>query len=119
MAELHTPHHHSELRALPRRPEGTELIGEDKASGLQEVPYLVRRAAGQFVHLSRLLYLIAKAADGRRDFGQIAERVSQSFGRLVSAENVRFLVEKELRPLGLIAPLEGAEGESVEPRGLD
>jgi putative peptide zinc metalloprotease protein len=100
----------------PRPTEGTELLGEDKGSGLQEAPYLVRRGDGQFVHLSRLLYLVAEAADGRRDFGQIAERVSQGFGRQVSAENVRYLVEKELCALGV---LEAAEGESVEPQRPD
>ena len=100
----------------PRLTEGTELLGEDKGSGLQEAPYLVRRGDGQFVHLSRLLYLVAEAADGRRDVEQIAEQVSRGFGRVVTTDNVRFLVEKKLCPLGV---LEAAEGESVEPRRPD
>lgn len=60
-----------------------------------------------------MLYLVAEAADGWRDFEQIAERVSGEFGRRVTADNVRFLVEEKLRPLGVLAP---AEGETVEVR---
>ncbi len=95
--------HHRESPAAPRLAEGLELIGEYKGSALEEPPYLVRRADGQVIQMSRLLYLVAEAADGRRDFAQIAERVSEEFGRLVSAENVRFLVEEKLDPLGVLA----------------
>ena len=100
----------------PRPAEGIDLIGEYRDSGLEEVPYLARRADGQVVQLSRLLYLVAEAADGHRDFGQIAERVGPQFGRRVTADNVRFLVEQQLRPLGVLA---AAEGEAVELRRLD
>src|SRR3712207_2350313 len=112
MTELRT---HTPDPAAPRPAEGTELIGEYRGSGYEEAPYLVRRADGQFVHLSRLLYLVVEATDGRRDFERIAERVSQEYARGVSAENVRFLVENKLRPLGVLAP---AEGESIDPPRL-
>lgn len=111
-----------ELRAekpdpsVPRCADGIDLMGEYKGSGFEEAPYLARRADGQVVRLSHLLYLVAEAADGERNFGQIAERVSQEFGRHVTADNVRFLVEKKLRPLGVLA---AAEGEAIEPRRLD
>ncbi len=96
------PRTHNPNPSIPQPVEGIDLIGEYKGSGFMETPYLVRRLDGQFVHLSRLLYLVVEAADGRRDFGQIAERVSQKFGRRVTADNVRFLVEQKLRPLGVL-----------------
>ncbi len=77
------------------------LFGEYEGSGFKEPPYLARRADGQVVQLSRLLYLVAANADGQRSLEQIAARVSIEFGRIVSADNVRFLVENNLRPLGV------------------
>jgi len=100
---------------VPRLAEGIDLIGEYKGSGFKEATYLARRDDGQVVHLSRLLYLVAQAVDGRRDFELIAERVSEGFGRRLSADNVRFLVKEKLRPLGVLAP---AEGQHVELQRL-
>jgi putative peptide zinc metalloprotease protein len=103
--------------AAPRSAEGVDLIGEYEGSGIEETTYLARRVDGQFIHLSRLLYLVAEATNGRRDFGQIAEQVSEGFGRRLTADNVRFLVEEKLRPLGVLAPAEGEE--HIEPRRLE
>ena len=113
MSELRT--HNPDL-APPRPAEGIELIGEYEGTGLKETPYLARRVDGQVIQLSRLLYLIAEAADGQRDLGQIADRVSREFGRRVTADNTRFLVEEKLRPLGVIA---APEGDGIELRRTD
>ena len=59
------------------------------------------------LQLTQLLYLVAKEVDGKRDFAQIAERVTEEFGRTVSADNVEFLVEKKLRPIGVLARADG------------
>ena len=92
---------------MPQLAEGIELIGEYEGSGFKETPYLARRADGQVLRLTRLLYLVVEEVDGQRSFGQIAERVSEKFGRTVSAENVKFLVEKKLRPIGVLAAADG------------
>jgi putative peptide zinc metalloprotease protein len=68
----------------------------------------VRRADGQFIQLARLPYLVAAEADGESDFEQIAPRVSKDFGRTVSADIVRYLVEERLRPLGVLAATNGS-----------
>ena len=94
--------------ARPTLADGIELIGEYEDSGFQEPPYIVRRGDGQVVQLPRLLYLVAESADGRRDLAAIAERVADAYGRPVSADNVRFLVEKKLRPLGVLAKSDGS-----------
>jgi putative peptide zinc metalloprotease protein len=94
--------------APPRLAPGTELIGEYENSGFKEPVYLMRRADGQVIQSSRLLYLVAAEAEGQKDFEQIASLVSAKFGRTVSADNVRFLVEEKLRPLGVLAGPDGA-----------
>ncbi|HKV29890.1 MAG TPA: hypothetical protein VJT14_02625 [Candidatus Dormibacteraeota bacterium] len=100
---------------LPRLAEGIELIGEYKGSGFKEPPYIARRADGQVVQLPKLLYLIASHADGRNDARQIAEQVSQEFGRGVSGDNVGFLVDKKLRPLGVLAAADGSSPKLEKP----
>ena len=95
----------------PRRAAGLELLGLYEDSGFKEPPYLARRADGQVVQLSQLLYLVAEAADGRRDDEQIGEHVSAQIGRRLTADNVRFLIARKLRPLGVMAAPDGSTPE--------
>ena len=95
----------------PKLADGIELIGEFEGSGFKESPYLARRGDGQVIQLSKLLYSVAANADGKRDCGQVAERVSEEVGRGVSRDNVRFLVEKKLRPVGVLAAADGSSPE--------
>src|SRR5215218_4490136 len=96
-----------QIAPMPSLAQGTELVGEYKGAGFKEPVFPVRRADGQMIQLSRLLYLVAAEADGQKDFGQIALRVSTEFGHTVSADNIRYLVENKLQPLGVIAANEG------------
>ena len=84
--------------AAPVRADGVQLIGETKGSGYRSRPSLVRRADGQTIQLTPLLYLVLEAIDGQRGVDEIAEHVSDSFGRLVSADNVRTLIDSQLLP---------------------
>ena len=94
---------------VPVRAAGVQLIGEAKGSGYKEPPSLVRRADGQTIQLTRLLYLVLEAIDGQRGPEEIAGHASNSFGRLVSAENVRTLITTQLLPLGLLRLADGSE----------
>ena len=100
----------------PRLAEGIELIGEFEGSGFKDPPFLARRADGQAVQMPKLLYQIAEEADGRATLNEIAERVTQKFGRGLDAEAVGFLVDKKLRPLGVIA---GADGSAPQLQKVD
>ncbi|MFB7779262.1 hypothetical protein [Streptomyces bauhiniae] len=101
------------VRPVPRLSAGLRLHGEYQGSGFTEPKYIARRGDGQVVQLSRLLYLVASSVDGVRDDDTIAHRVSARFGREVSGENVRYLVENKLDPLGVTVP-EGQESDEVD-----
>ena len=103
-------------RLPPRLAEGVELLGEFEDSGFENPPHLARRGDGQVIQLTELLHLVAEAADGSRDERAIADAVSERFGRRVSADNVSFLIERKLRPLGVLA---AADGSSPRMRKAD
>jgi putative peptide zinc metalloprotease protein len=96
----------------PRLVEGVELIGEQGGSGFKEPPSLARRADGQVLQLTALLYAVAELADGEHDVQAIADEVSRTIGRRVSADNIRTLLDKKLYPLGVVA---GSDGSSSVP----
>src|SRR3954451_25101469 len=78
---------------VPSRADGVELIGEMKGSGYREPPALARRGDGQTFQLTPLLYLVLATVDGRRTFEEVAEHVGAAYGRTVTADNVRTLVD--------------------------
>jgi putative peptide zinc metalloprotease protein len=98
-----------------RRADGVELIGEFEDSGFKESPLLARRADGQVIQLTELLYAVVEGADGRRDVDEVADFVSGQTGRPVSADNIAVIAEKKLRPLGVLALADGTTPE-VEKR---
>ena len=102
----------------PRVAEGVELIGEYEGSGFKEAPYIARRADGQTIQLTFLLHVVAEAADGERSYEEMAEFVAERLDRGVSADNVRFLVERKLRPLGVLAAADGSSPKLEKPDQL-
>jgi putative peptide zinc metalloprotease protein len=87
----------------PRLADGVELLGEYKDSGYSQPPSLVRRADGQVIQMSPLLYQVACRIDGSRDPAAIAELVSADLGRSLNADQVRYLITAKLLPLGVVA----------------
>ena len=94
---------------VPRRADGVVLIGELVGSGYREPPSLARRGDGQTIQLTGLLHLVLESVDGVRDHAEIASRVSARFGRTVTADNVRTLVDQQLRPMGLLTRPDGTQ----------
>ena len=93
--------------AAPRLADGVELLGEYQDSGYSQPPSLVRRADGQVIQMSPLLYLVTCRIDGSRGPAAIAELVSEDLGRSLTADQVRHLITSKLLPLGIVAD-EGA-----------
>ena len=96
---------------VPRLAEGVELLGEYKDSGYSQPPSLVRRADGQVIQMSALLYQVTCRIDGSRDPAAIAALVSGDLGRSLTADQVRYLITAKLLPLGIVA----AEGAPAAP----
>ena len=88
---------------VPRLADGVELLGEYKNSGYHQPPSLLRRADGQVIQMSALLYQVACRIDGSRGPAAIADLVSEDLGRSLSAEQVRYLITAKLLPLGILA----------------
>jgi putative peptide zinc metalloprotease protein len=95
------------LASWPRLLRGTEPIGQATGSGLREPPYLVRRCDGQVVQLSQLLYVIASQMDGR-ELPAIAEGVGAQLNVRITPEQVAYVAEQRLAPLGLVAYRDGS-----------
>jgi putative peptide zinc metalloprotease protein len=87
----------------PRLVPGIELLGELKDSGFAESRSLIRRADGQVIQLSRLLYLVSCLLDGARGPEDIAHAVSAELGKTLTADQVRYLITAKLAPLGIVA----------------
>jgi putative peptide zinc metalloprotease protein len=101
--------------APARLSAGAELLGEYEDSGFREPRYLVRRADGQVVQLSRLLYLVASCLDRGADVDQTSRYLSEQLGREVTADNVVFLIDRKLRPTGIVS-LPGAADDVAPTR---
>ena len=102
---------------VPRLSAGLERLGEYKGSGFTEPKYLVRRRDGQVVQLSRLLYLVVSAIDGTRDAEGISHYVSGRFDAEVTADNVVYLLDNKLTPLGVLPPPRAGGGRPRTPLG--
>ncbi|HVE45543.1 MAG TPA: hypothetical protein VNA57_02185 [Acidimicrobiales bacterium] len=94
---------------VPALADGVQLLGAMEASGFKEPPCLARRADGQTIQLTDLLYRVLEGVDGRRDAAAIAAQVSDHIGKQASAEDIRFLIDEKLRPLGLLKLPDGSE----------
>jgi len=99
----------------PVRAEGIDLIGEYDGSGYKEAPSLARRADGQVIQLTPLLYSIAEQANGERELSDIASAVGKEIGRKVTPDNVRVLIDNRLRPLGVLAAADGSDPAVSKP----
>ncbi|MET7986514.1 hypothetical protein [Streptomyces sp. NPDC005281] len=91
-------------------------MGEYKGSGFTEPKYLVRRGDGQVVQLSRLLYLVVSAVDGVRDAEGISHFVSGRYDAEVTTDNVLYLLERKLTPLGVVATAGAESDQAPGPR---
>jgi putative peptide zinc metalloprotease protein len=90
---------------VPERPAlapNVHLVGELQGSGFTERQWLIQRD-GRYIQLTELLYRIAEHANGERTLEQIAAAVTEATEWLVTADDVRDLIQTKLTPLGLVA----------------
>ena len=99
-----------------RLPEGLQLLGPVKGSGIREPTYLLRRQDGQVVQVSELLHLVVSAVVPGRTPEQVADVVSDAYGRTLTTDGLAHLVEERLQPLGLVEQA-GSPAASEPPEG--
>jgi putative peptide zinc metalloprotease protein len=91
------------IASPPRLADSVELLGAYKNSAYSKPPSLVRRADGQIIQMSPLLYQVACRIDGSRGADAIAALVSADLDRSLDAEQVSYLIKAKLLPLGIVA----------------
>ena len=69
---------------------------------------MVRRGDGQMLQLTPLLYAVLEAVDGERNAEAIAQEVAERTERLCGAEDIRYLLEEKIRPLGVLQEPDGS-----------
>ncbi|WP_396445661.1 hypothetical protein [Actinomadura sp.] len=108
---------------LPALTEGAELVGEFKNSGYREPPQLVCLPNRQLVRLPPLLFGVAKALHEHRDLAggdvqealeRVADAVSEEAGARLTAEQVVYLVDRKLAPLGVTTYSDGTPAPLVK-----
>ncbi|HLM28192.1 MAG TPA: hypothetical protein VK304_14620 [Thermoleophilaceae bacterium] len=104
--------------ATPALERGVELLGKLADSGYREAPTLVRRSDGQMVKLTPLLYELLCAMDGRRSCEELATELGSRIDKYVTEEDVRYLIERKLMPLGLVGGADGAAPELAKANPL-
>jgi putative peptide zinc metalloprotease protein len=97
--------------------DGVELLGPYEGSGYKEPPLMVRRPDNQLIQLPPLLYLVAERLDGSHDTDAIGAEVGEQVGRGLAGEDVGYLIEEKLVPLGIVetAGAHEQELETVDP----
>ncbi|TMR03835.1 hypothetical protein ETD83_09540 [Actinomadura soli] len=109
--------------ALPRLVDGAELLGEFKNSGYKEPSQLVRLPNGQLVRLPPLLYIVVKALREHRDLAdtdvaealdRVAGAVSEEAGARLTAEQIVYLADRKLAPLGVTTYSDGTQPTLVK-----
>ncbi len=103
---------------LPALGHGIQLLGKLAGSGYRQPPALARRGDGQLVKLTPLLYELVDAIDGRRGHEELASELGARIGKHVTPDDVGFLIEHKLRPLGLLRRPDGLEPELVRSNPL-
>lgn len=97
------------------RAPGVRLLGRYEGAGYVEPRYLVVRADGQTIMLTRLLYLAVQYADARLDPSAQAQLISREYGRLLPVDQLGRLVRGKLAPAGLVAYPDGPAGVPAGP----
>ncbi|HEY8492023.1 MAG TPA: hypothetical protein VIO14_13655 [Dehalococcoidia bacterium] len=82
-------------------------------TAFQTETWLIYRPDGQYLQATSLLYRVLEHADGRRTLEEIARAAGRQTGQDLTAEDVRWLLEERVAPMGL---LETGPRWDVEPR---
>lgn len=94
-----------------RRATGVILLGATVGSGLARPTFLARRCDGQIVQVSELLNSILDVAGPGRSTSEIADLVSEAYGRRLTVDGLEHVIGTKLAPLGFVV----ASGTTAPP----
>jgi putative peptide zinc metalloprotease protein len=97
----------AETRDVPALVAGTQLFGAQRGSGYRVAPHLARRADGQVLQLTPLIYAVLAAIDSNRDVDAVASAAGDIVARELHPDDVHDLIDDKLRPLGLVLGRDG------------
>ncbi|WP_354645336.1 hypothetical protein [Kitasatospora camelliae] len=83
------------------------LLGPYQDSGYRDERYLVERADGKAILLTRLLYVTATHIATPCDPQRAAEKISAELGKRLTPEALAYVIETKLRPMGIVASAHG------------
>ena len=89
-----------------RVPDDLQRLGRVQDSALLTPHFLLRRSDGQVVQVSELLNAVVEEIEPSRSADEIAEAVSDAYGRTLTVEGLCHLVESRLVPLGVVEDTE-------------
>jgi putative peptide zinc metalloprotease protein len=103
---------------VPRLAEGVEVLGRLDGSGYRDAPTLVRRGDGQTLQVTPMLANLIDLLDGQRDTVQLARLLSQRVGKAATADDVGYLIENKLAPLGVLYDADDAAPAPIKANPL-
>jgi putative peptide zinc metalloprotease protein len=104
--------------AVPQRPvlaPDVQLMGVMQGTGFKDRQWLIQRGQ-RFIQVTELLYRVAEQVNGESAVEEIAERVTASTDWNVGADDVKYLIQTKLIPLGLVATADGSAVAGPEER---
>lgn len=103
--------------AVPQwsRAQGVELLGEVQGSGLVDAAFLVQRKDGQLLQISELLNLVVGEMRPGRSPEDVADAVSEAYGRRLTVAGLEQLVVSTLKPLGLVEDISPEAPQAALP----
>lgn len=79
-----------------------EIIGKTKDSGYKNPFFLIKTPEKKFIQLTELLFQIVVAMKSESNLSIVASIVSEQQKKEITKEQIEFLIEKKLIPLGIM-----------------
>ncbi|WP_461189065.1 MinD/ParA family ATP-binding protein [Arthrobacter sp. Z4-13] len=94
---------------------GVVFLGQVEGSGLKNSSYLLQRGDGQIVQLSELLHVVMRSLSPEKSADEVAQEVSEAYGRELGVGGLLHLVDSRLAPMGLV--VEAGDYDAGPPPG--
>lgn len=91
-----------------------ELIGKAKDSGFNKPYFLIKTRGKKYIQLTELLFQIVAAMVNCNDLQIVAKIVSEKNQKILSKQQIEYLIEQKLIPLGIVYSTDNKSNTTVE-----